>query len=67
MFRDGHCALDCVVLDISTGGAQLQLADWVGVPDRFELRLQHGPRYQARVCHRTMNRAHVSFVDGLPD
>lgn len=51
VYRNGHSVIDCVLLDLSAGGARLKLPSWLGVPDRFELRIEHGPRHDAAVCH----------------
>lgn len=61
VFSRGYAALDCVVLDISPGGARLKLASLLGVPDRFELRLDGGPVHAASVRYRTADATGICF------
>jgi hypothetical protein len=63
VFRGGHVALGCVVLDLSAGGARLKVANWLAVPDTFELRLDNGPARLAEVRYRDMALTGVSFRD----
>ena len=63
VFRRGHSAIDCIVLDISSGGARLRVSDWLGLPDSFELRIERGLAHEVRVRHRAMEFAGVEFVD----
>lgn len=64
VFNKGHAALDCVVLDLSHGGARLKLAPLLAVPDRFELRLDDGLVYAAVVRYRTAEVAGIRFEAG---
>lgn len=63
VFRRGHGALDCVVLDLSPGGARLKVAEWLGLPESFELRIENGPVHEVSVRHRAMEITGVEFVD----
>ena len=63
VFRRGHSAIDCVVLDLSTGGARVRIGAWLGMPDRFELRIDNGPSREAEVRFRGVDLAGVRFVD----
>lgn len=63
VFRGGHSAIDCVVLDLSMGGALLRVKDWMGLPPSFELRIEQGPARTAEVRHRDMEFAGVRFAD----
>lgn len=58
----GHSAMDCVLLDVSAGGAQLRVDNWLTLPQRFEVRIKGGPRHLAEVRHRNMERTGVKFV-----
>lgn len=62
VFRDGYSVLDCVLTDLSPGGAQLNVENWLTLPQRFELRITGGPRHLAEVRHRAMARTGVQFV-----
>jgi hypothetical protein len=41
VFGRGSAAVDCVVLDFSTGGACLEIKIPIGIPDEFELTISH--------------------------
>lgn len=61
VFNRGYSALDCVVLDLSPEGARLRFGSMLGLPDRFELRLDNGLAYPAVVRYRTAEVAGISF------
>jgi hypothetical protein len=63
VFRRGYSTLDCVVLDLSPDGARLKVGEWLALPDRFELRIENGPRREAEVRFRAMETTGVRFVD----
>ena len=60
---NGHSVIDCVVLDLSTGGARLRVGSWLGMPNRFELRIENGPAREAQVRFRNHELAGIQFVD----
>lgn len=63
VFRRGHSTIDCVVLDLSSGGARLKVGQWLGLPGRFELRIENGPSHEAEVRYRDMELTGVCFID----
>ncbi len=63
VFGRGHSTIDCVVLDLSTGGARLRVGEWMGLPERFELRIEHGPAREAEVRFRGMEMTGIQFLD----
>lgn len=63
VFRRGYSTVDCVVLDLSSGGARIKLGGWLGLPDRFELRLAGGRTHPVEVRHRSVETTGVAFVD----
>ena len=63
VFRRGNSAIDCVVLDLSAGGARIRIGTWLGMPDRFELRIENGPARTAAVRFRGVDLAGLEFVD----
>jgi hypothetical protein len=65
VFRRGFSTIDCVVLDLSAGGARLKVDEWLGMPDRFELRIENGPRREAEVRFRDMEMTGVLFTDSV--
>ena len=48
VFRRGYGVIDCVVLDLSPEGARLRVGAWLGLPERFELRIENGAVHEAR-------------------
>jgi hypothetical protein len=62
VFRNGCNVVDCVVLDLHWAGAKLQLSDWIGLPDRVELRIENGPTHMAEIRYRTMETIGVQFI-----
>jgi len=63
VFARGHSSIDCVVLDVSPGGARLRVGFLPELPDRFELRMEQGPVYEARVRLRRLGEIGVEFVE----
>lgn len=63
VFRKGHGVIDCVVLDLSAGGARLRAPGLIAVPDHFELRLENGSSYAVEVVTRGFETTGVRFVD----
>lgn len=61
VFSQGHAAIDCVVLDLSPGGARLKVGALLGLPDRFELRIENGPVYAATVRYRLPEITGIRF------
>ena len=65
VFRRGYSAVDCVVLDLSAGGARLKVGEWLALPDRFELRIENGPARDAEVRYRAREMTGIRFVDDM--
>ena len=63
VFRRGHSAIDCVVLDLSDGGARLKAPGLIALPEQFELRFENGPSYEVALAFRTFETAGVRFLD----
>lgn len=62
MFDNGRTRLDCVIRNLSEGGAKLELATVRGVPQTFDL-LVPGHRPQpCRVAWRALKEMGVQFV-----
>ena len=62
VFSRGYASIDCVVLDLSPGGARLKVGPLLGLPDEFELRIENGPVYAASVRYRLPGITGVRFV-----
>ena len=63
VYSRGWSILDCVVLDLSSGGARIKVAAMLGLPERFELRIDSGPGREAVVRYRGADVTGVEFVD----
>ncbi len=63
VFRNGHGAIDCVLLDISAGGARLRAPGILAIPAQFELRVENGPTYDVAVCFRSPDTTGVRFLE----
>lgn len=62
IFNDGASIIDCTLRDISPGGARLQVASTVGVPERFTLLIvADGGRHACRVAWRRLSEIGVAF------
>jgi hypothetical protein len=59
----GSTSLDCVIRNMSEGGAALEVGSPVGVPEEFTLSFkQNGVKRFCRVAWRTPDRIGVQFV-----
>ena len=65
VFRRGYSTVDCVVLDLSEGGAKIRIGDWLPLPPNFELRIENGPPREAEVRFRARETLGVRFTDGV--
>jgi hypothetical protein len=54
--------VDCIVLDMSSGGARLRVRDWLGVPEAFELRVESGPVHDVEIRFQDVDTMGVQFV-----
>jgi hypothetical protein len=62
-FNNRSSTIDCVVRNLSPGGAMLKVSSAVGIPDRFELKLEHEDFRWCQVKWRRENRVGVAFED----
>jgi hypothetical protein len=63
-FQGGNVTADCLVRNISTSGARVDVDRMVAIPQEFELDIpQRGALLQCRLAWRTDDRAGVEFVD----
>lgn len=63
VLNGGFTSIDCVVLDLSAGGAKLKFPSTIGLPDTFELRIGTQPPRRAQVRHRGSDSLGVEFVE----
>ncbi len=66
VYRRGHGAIDCVILDLGDGGARLRLNGLICLPGAFELRLETGASHPAEVCYRGLDATGVRFLEEPP-
>jgi hypothetical protein len=63
IFNDSPSVIDCVVRDVSAGGAQLLVASPIRIPDLFDLQINRtGARYPSKVAWRSKDRIGVTFL-----
>jgi hypothetical protein len=60
-FNDHFSTIDCVVRNLSASGAMLKVANTVGIPDRFELKLERENFRWCRVRWRRNDAIGVEF------
>ncbi len=66
VFDGGRSHFDCVIRDLSEGGAKLQLPTVRGVPDKFDLMVPgHRPQH-CRVAWRALKEIGVQFLMDAP-
>ena len=63
VYDNANCVADCVILNLSEGGAALQAADFFDFPSTFELKVQHGATYRCEVCWQLGKKLGVRFVN----
>ena len=64
IFNKGSSTFDCVVRNISTAGARLEIADSMALPAEFDLDIPHkGKSFRARIVWRADNLVGVEMVD----
>jgi hypothetical protein len=63
-FNNGMSTMDCVIRDLSEGGARLQISDSVAVPNSFELHIPKRDETRRAVLHwRTAEEMGIGFQD----
>jgi hypothetical protein len=61
-FKDHTTTIDCVVRNLSDRGACLIVASPIGIPDSFDLMLDHAPVRNCRVAWRKATQIGVEFA-----
>jgi hypothetical protein len=62
VFNNNASVIDCVVRDISPQGARIRVASPIGIPDRFDLRIDRsGTTYPSKVAWRSNDQIGVTF------
>lgn len=64
VYNNANCIADCLILNLSEGGAALQAADFFDFPSAFVLKVHHGETYRCEVCWQLGKKLGVRFVNG---
>ncbi|WIY53478.1 PilZ domain-containing protein [Devosia sp. YIM 151766] len=62
VFNDGFSTFDCTIRNISDGGAKLLVASLVGIPQRFQLALDDGRRFECEMTWHHDGEIGVKFL-----
>ena len=62
IYKNSNCVADCLVVNMSVGGAALKLAKLEDIPDTFLLKMHQGPIYRCHVCWRHRDKLGVMFI-----
>ena len=65
-FNQRSSLMDCLVRNISGGGAKLVFTNTVTVPQEFDLSMQNARTFRARVIWRRADEAGVAFLEPRP-
>ena len=65
VFNDRWGALDCIVKDLSMGGAKIELGGWLNLPHEIELHLARGARFRCEVVRYVDHMMNVRFLGAL--
>ncbi len=63
IYNNANCIADCLILNVSEGGAALQAADFFDVPSTFVLKMHHGVTHRCEVCWQLGKKLGVRFVN----
>ena len=63
VFQNGNCVIDCLVLEISNGGAALKPTNLLECPKFFTLKINHGTAHSCEVCWQYGDKMGVRFLD----
>ena len=62
VFDNGRTRLDCIIRNLSDGGAKIELATVRGVPQTFDLIVPGYPAQSCRVVWRALKEMGVQFT-----
>jgi hypothetical protein len=62
VFDGGRTRLDCVIRNLSEGGAKLEFATVRGIPQTFDLIVSGHRPHQCRVAWRALKELGVQFI-----
>lgn len=62
IYNNWNCITDCVILNVSDGGAAIQLRDFIDIPENFLLKTQYGSTRTCEVCWRHGKKLGIRFL-----
>jgi hypothetical protein len=62
IFNESHSSFDCIVKEMSAGGAMIKIENVLAVPENFDLALSDGRNFQCQVRWRRINAIGVEFM-----
>jgi len=65
VFNEGRSTIECMIRNLSEGGAQLKVESLIGIPDEFLLKLKEGAPARARVAWKRGTTIGIRFVDPI--
>ena len=63
VYEHASCTMDCVVLDLTDGGASILPDDILNCPKIFELQVRFGPTRQCEVVWQRGEKMGLKFID----
>ena len=63
IYNNLSCVIDCMVLDVTDGGAKVQIADNLELPKDIRLEIQFGMTRNCQICWRDADKIGLMFVD----
>jgi len=66
VFNDGYSTIECMVRNLSEGGAQLKVESTIGIPDTFGLKLKDGGIAAAKIAWKRGNTIGITFTEPVP-
>ena len=62
IYNNANCVADCLILNLSDGGAALQATDAIILPNRITLKQNQGKSYQCEICWQHGKKLGVRFI-----
>lgn len=62
IYNNANCIADCLILNMSDGGAALQATDTIELPNHLTLKEKQGKSYECEVCWQHGRKLGVRFI-----
>jgi hypothetical protein len=62
VLNEGRSTFNCIMRDLSLGGARIQVESPLGLPDHFDLLTAETPRRPCRVAWRSGQQMGIAFL-----